>query len=83
MISYAFGYIIINFLLGGGFLLVFYYYEVELGMNVVLLGLAYIIFALWNMVNDPILGYITDRPMKWKKSMVYELLGCLFVQVLF
>ena len=67
MISYAFGYIVINFLIGGGFSLVFYYYEVEIGLSVVLLGLAFLIFALWNMVNDPLLGFITDKPRKWTK----------------
>ncbi|MFX1340324.1 MAG: MFS transporter [Promethearchaeota archaeon] len=67
MISYAFGYIIINFLLGVGFSLVFYFYEVEVGLSVVLLSIAFVIFAIWNMVNDPILGFLTDRPFKWTK----------------
>ncbi len=67
MISYAFGYIVINFLIGAGFSLVYYYYTVELGLPVLLLGLAYVIFAIWNMVNDPLLGYITDKPRKWTK----------------
>ncbi|TFG28435.1 MAG: MFS transporter [Promethearchaeota archaeon] len=68
MISYAFGYIIINFLLQTGFALVFYFYEVEVGIAVGLLGFAFVIFAIWNMINDPILGFITDRPMKWTKK---------------
>ena len=68
MISYAFGYIIINFLLGTGFALVIYFYEVEVGISVVLLSLAYVIFAIWNMINDPILGFLTDRPFKWTKK---------------
>jgi GPH family glycoside/pentoside/hexuronide:cation symporter len=68
MFSYAFGYLFINFLIMGGFSLVFYYYEVELGVSVLLLGLAYVIFAIWNMINDPLLGYLTDRPLKWTKK---------------
>ena len=68
MLSYAFGYLIINFLLMGGFSLLFYYYEVEIGISVVLLGLAYVIFAIWNMINDPLLGYLTDRPMRWTRK---------------
>ena len=67
MFSYAFGYLIINFLLMRGFSLVFYYYEVEIGIGVVLLGLAYVIFAIWNMINDPLLGYLTDKPLRWTK----------------
>ncbi len=65
MLSYAFGYLIINFLLMRGFSLVFYYYEVEIGISVALLGVAYVIFAIWNMINDPLLGYLTDKPLKW------------------
>ncbi len=68
MVSYAFGYIIINFLLGAGFNLVFYFYEVEVGISVALLGLAFVVFAIWNMINDPLLGFLTDRPMKWTKK---------------
>jgi len=68
MISYAFGYIIINFLLGGAFLMIWYYYEVEIGVDVALMGIAFAIFAIWNMVNDPLVGYLTDRPMKWTKK---------------
>ena len=68
MISYAFGYIVINFLLGGAFLMIWYYYEVEIGVDVALMGLAFAIFAIWNMVNDPLVGYLTDRPMKWTKK---------------
>ena len=40
----------------------------ELGLPIVLLGLAYVIFALWNMINDPLLGYLTDRKFRWSKK---------------
>jgi GPH family glycoside/pentoside/hexuronide:cation symporter len=65
MISYAFGYIIINYLLSYGLANLFYYYEVELGLEVVLVGIAFVIFAIWNMINDPILGYLTEKKFKW------------------
>ena len=45
--------------------LLFHYYEVELGLSTALVGLALIIFALWNMVNDPLIGFLTDKPMRW------------------
>ena len=63
MISYGLGYVIINALVSLGGL--FYFYEVEAGLPVVYVMIAIIIFAIWNMVNYPILGYLTDRPMKW------------------
>jgi GPH family glycoside/pentoside/hexuronide:cation symporter len=68
MISYGFGYIIVNYLLSYGLAVLFYYYEVELGLPTLLVGIAFIIFAIWNMVNDPILGYLTDKPLKWTRK---------------
>lgn len=67
-LHYSFGYLLVFFM--GGFFntYVFYYYEVEVGLPVALLGLAFVIFAVWNMINDPLLGYLTDRPFKWSKK---------------
>ena len=63
MISYGLGYLVINALVSLGGL--FYFYEVEAGLPVIYVMLAIVIFAIWNMVNDPLLGYLTDRPLKW------------------
>ncbi len=68
MISYGFGYLIVNYLLTAYSAIVFYFYEVEIGLPVALVGIAFIIFALWNMINDPLLGYLTDKPLKWTKK---------------
>jgi len=65
MLSYSLGYVISGSF-GTGML--FYYFEVEIGLPVVLLGIAFIIFAAWNMFNDPLVGYLTDRPFKWTKK---------------
>jgi len=47
---------------------VFFFYETEIKLNVWLISLALIIFALYNAVNDPIIGYLTDRPFKFTKK---------------
>ena len=49
-------------------LLLFYYYEVELGLSIALVGLSFVIYAIWNMVNDPLTGFLTDKPMRWSKK---------------
>ena len=67
-IHYSFGYLLVFFMLGFFNTYVFYYYEVEIGLPVALLGLAFVIFAIWNMINDPLIGYLTDRPFKWSKK---------------
>ena len=42
--------------------------ETEVGLNVWIVALGYIIYAIWNSVNDPLIGYFTDKPNKlWKK----------------
>jgi len=46
----------------------FYFYEVEIGLNVWLTTLGYILFAIWNAVNDPLIGYLTNRPFKFTKK---------------
>ncbi len=46
----------------------FLFWETEVGLNVFIVALAYTIYAIWNAVNDPLVGYIADRPKKfWKK----------------
>jgi len=72
MISYSFGFLLVYFMGGQFNSYVFYYYEVEIGIPVAMLGLAFIIFAVWNMVNDPLLGYLTDRPFKWSQRWGYR-----------
>ena len=72
MFSYGFGYVIVNYFLYYGLAPLFYYYQVEIGLPILLLGLAYVIFALWNMFNDPILGYLTERPTRWTKKWGYR-----------
>ncbi|MHA1253997.1 MAG: MFS transporter [Promethearchaeota archaeon] len=68
MISYGCGYLVVNYLLGAYTRLVFYYYEVEVGLPVLYIGIAFVIYAIWNMFNDPLLGYFTDKPRKWMKK---------------
>ncbi len=68
MISYSLGILISNWIGSAFAIFVFYYYEVEVGLPVVWLAIAFIIFAIWNMVNDPLVGYLTDKPFRWTKK---------------
>jgi len=67
MLSFSFGYLI-GSALGGVAFALFYYYEVEVGLDVALLALAFIIYGIYNMFNDPIFGYLTDKPFKWTRK---------------
>jgi len=68
-------YVVYNFL-------IFYYYEVELGLATALVGLSFIIYAVWNMVNDPLLGFLTDKPRKWSKKYGLRFPWILFAGIL-
>ncbi|MBY8999259.1 MAG: MFS transporter, partial [Candidatus Thorarchaeota archaeon] len=68
MLSYSFGFLVYFSIYASISVVIFYYYEVEIGMPVVLLGLALAIYGLYNMFNDPILGYLTDRPFRWTRK---------------
>lgn len=68
MYGYGFGYIIVNYILLYGLANMDYFYRVVIGISAELLLVSMIIFAIWNMINDPILGYITDKPLKWTKK---------------
>ncbi len=47
----------------------FFYYEVVIGLNVVLAATAYVLYSIWNAVNDPLLGYLMERiHMPWEKK---------------
>lgn len=44
------------------------YYVYLIGMNPILFGIAFLIFGVWNAINDPLLGYYSDRAvLKGKK----------------
>ncbi len=47
---------------------VFFYYEAVVGLEVWVIFLATFLFALYNMVNDPFIGYLTNRPFKFTKK---------------
>jgi GPH family glycoside/pentoside/hexuronide:cation symporter len=68
MVSHGFGGYIAEFfnMCFGAY--VFFYYETEIGLNVWLTSLGFIIFAIWNAVNDPLMGFLTDRPFKFTKK---------------
>ena len=68
MISYGFGKFVNEFLNMAFGAYVFFYYESEIGLATWLTGIGYIIFAIWNAINDPLVGYLLDRPFKFTRK---------------
>lgn len=58
---------------------VFFFYERVIGLDVWYTSLGYIIFAIWNAFNDPLVGYLTDKPFnftkKWGRRLPWVLIG--------
>ena len=79
MASYGFGKFVNEFLNMAFGAFVFFYYEAEIGLSVWLAAFGYIIFAIWNAVNDPLIGYLVDRPFnftkKWGRRFPWVLIG--------
>ena len=68
MAGYGFGYIIVNYLLLYGLSNMDFFWRNVVGMAPFSILALMIIFAIWNMINDPLLGYLTDKPRKWTKK---------------
>ena len=46
----------------------FDFYENEIGLSTGLVSIIFIIYALWSIVNNPLIGYYIDKPRKyWRK----------------
>ncbi|MBD3339564.1 MAG: MFS transporter [Candidatus Lokiarchaeota archaeon] len=79
MASYGFGQFLTEIFSMAFSAFSFFFYESEIGLNVWLVSLGYIIFAVWNAFNDPLVGYLTERPFKftekWGRRFPWMLLG--------
>jgi len=48
---------------------VFFYYEVVIGLPIIMAMTVFIIYSIWNAFNDPIMGYLMERVhMPWEKK---------------
>ena len=66
--SYAFGSFFDDFIMTAFAMRVYSFYETELFLPNKLISLAIIIYGIWNMFNDPIAGYISDRNFKFTRK---------------
>ncbi len=79
MVSYGFGKFITEFfnMCFGAY--VFFFYERVIGLDGLFTSMGFIIFAIWNAVNDPLVGWLTNRPFKftkkWGRRLPWVLIG--------
>ena len=60
-IMYSFGSLANSILNGFVYANITFFYNIKLGADPILLGIAWGIFAIWNTLNDPIISYIIDN----------------------
>ncbi|TFG28699.1 MAG: MFS transporter [Promethearchaeota archaeon] len=70
---------------GIAFSAITFYYNVKLGLSAQLIGIAWLLFAIWNTINDPIFGYLEDRTKseKYGRRIPYIRFGAPFFGILF
>lgn len=65
----------------------FIFYETEVGLPAFFLLIAFIIYGIWNMINDPFIGFLSDRPNKlwkrWGRRFPWILIGAMLYCILF
>lgn len=53
-----------------------FFYAVKVGLSLELVGLIYILYGLWNAINDPLFGYYMDKKItKWGRRVPYIVFG--------
>jgi GPH family glycoside/pentoside/hexuronide:cation symporter len=62
-----------------------FFYNVRLGLNPELIGIAWMIFSIWNAINDPLFGFIGDRTKseKYGRRIFYIRFGAPVYGVIF
>lgn len=79
MVSFGFGSLSREYLRIAFSAYAFFYYETEIGLDSWMVALSFILFAVYNMFNDPIIGYLTNKPFKftkkWGRRFIWILLG--------
>lgn len=52
------------------------FYEVIIGLDPLLFGLLWSLYAVWNAINDPLAGYLMDKKItKWGRRVPYIIIG--------
>ena len=68
-VSYGLGGFVDNFFTASSTVRVIDFYENELLLSIFLVGLAFFLYGFWNMINDPILGWISDKTFGFTKRL--------------
>ena len=65
----------------------FFFYEVVIGLSGILIALGMVIFEIWDALNDPLIGYLSDNPTRftkrWGRRFPWIILGIVPLSITF
>ncbi len=64
-LSYGLGGFVIHFLAAALAVRIIFFYENVLLLDIVLIGIVFVFFGFWNMINDPLIGYFSDKTSRF------------------
>lgn len=68
-ISYGFGKFLAEFFGQAFGITVFYYFEAVIGLDTILATVGFILYSIWNAINDPLIGFISNRPTRFTAKL--------------
>jgi GPH family glycoside/pentoside/hexuronide:cation symporter len=85
--SYALGSFFDDFIITCLGIMVFKFYETEIFLPILFITIAISIYGLWNMINDPLAGHISDLPVefmkRWGKRFTWFLIAAIPCSIMF